>query len=109
MDGTLPRPIHNEGGVGERFCALCKEEEGKPDETAYDMVTIRPRTGGKPRRVAVCFVHLDSLGKPASPYEIIADPNRGIHPQGSAQQGKHMQGKSEKGNANRTRRRVEIW
>lgn len=50
--------IHSEGGVNERYCVLCNEE-GKPNETAREMVTIRPRSGGEPGRVAVCPAHLE--------------------------------------------------
>jgi hypothetical protein len=103
------RRIHSEGGVTERYCVLCREEEGKPNETAHEMVTIRPKIGGKQRRVAVCLVHVASLGKAASPHEVIAEPIRGNRPKGYAQPVEHVQGKSEKGNINRTLRRVERY
>jgi hypothetical protein len=108
MDDKVPRRIRSEGGVSERYCVICKEE-GKPNETAHDMVTIRPRTGGKTRRVAVCLVHVDSISKPESPYEVIAEPIRGNRSRGSARQSKHIQRKSEQGDINRTLRLVERY
>jgi hypothetical protein len=105
MYDKVPGRAHSESGVGQRYCVLCKEE-GKPNETARHMVTIRPKSGGKPREIAVCLGHADSLGKPASPYEVIAEPARGIPSRGSVRPGKHNEEKSEKGDINRTLRRV---
>ena len=109
MDDKVPRRIQSEGGVSERYCVLCKEEDGKPNETAHDMVTLRPKSGGKLRRVAVCLLHVDSLGKPGFPYEVIAEPARGNRAKGSVRPGEHVLGKSEKGNINRKLRRVERY
>jgi len=97
-----------EGGGTESYCVLCKEE-GKPNETARDVVTIRPKRGGTLRRVTVCLAHFNGLGKPESTYELVAAPGRGIPAKGLARQSKHVQGKSEKGNINRTLRRAERY
>ena len=109
MNDKVPRRIHSEGGVGERYCVLCKEEASKPNETARHMMTIRPRSGGKLRRIAVCLAHADSLDKVTYPYEVIAEPTRGIPTRGSVRPGKHIQRKSEKGDINRTLRRIERY
>lgn len=109
VDDKAPRRTHSEGGANQRYCVLCKEE-GKPNETARDMVTIRPRSGGEPRRVALCSNHVESLGEPASPYVVVVVARaRGFPTRGSARPGRHIQRKSEKGDINRTMRRVERY
>ncbi len=102
-----PKPIHSEGGVNGRYCVLCKEE-GKPNETAHDMVTIRPRPGGEPRRVAVCLAHVKSLGEPASPY-VVAEPARGFPTRGSARPRTYVPGKRKGGDIPRTMRKAERY
>jgi len=108
MVDKATRQVHNEGGVGDGYCALCKEE-GRPSETARDVLTIRPREGGKPMRVPLCLAHVDGLGKPGSLYELINPPRRVVPAKGLARQTLHVEGKSEKGNINRTLRRAERY
>ena len=98
----------SESGTTERYCILCKEE-GKPSETARDVVTIRPREGGRPMRVALCLAHVEGLGRPGSLYEVVTAPARVIPAKGLARQTIHVEGKSEKGNINRTLRRAERY
>jgi len=105
--GKPQRPIHSEGGVNERHCVLCKEE-GKPNETAHDMVTIRLRSGGEPRSVAVCLAHVKSLGEPSSPY-VVAEPVRGFPTRGSARPRTYVPGKKTSGDIPRAMRRVERY
>jgi hypothetical protein len=107
LDDKAPRRIHSEGGANERYCVLCREE-GKPNETARDMVTIRPKSGGEPRKVAVCSGHVESLGEPASPY-VVAEPVRVLPTRGSIRPGKHFQGKSVKGDISRGMRKIERY
>jgi hypothetical protein len=108
MVGKAQRRVSSEGGASDGYCVLCREE-GKPNETARDVVTIKPRNGGRERRVTVCLAHLDGFGKPESLYEVVAAPVRGIPAKGLARQIRHVQGKSEKGNINRTLRRAERY
>jgi len=108
MVDKVARRARSEGGASERYCVLCKEE-GKPGETARDVVTIRPREGGRPMRVALCLAHADGLGRPGSLYEVVAAPARVIPAKGLARQSRHVEGKSEKGNINRTLRRAERY
>ena len=107
LDGKPPRPIRSEGGVNDRHCVLCKEE-GKANETARDMVTIRKRSGGEPRRVAACSAHVKSLGEPTSPY-VVAEPIRGLPTRGSARPRPYVEGKKKDGDISRTIRRVERY
>ena len=90
------------------YCVLCKEE-GNPNEMARDVVTIRPRDGGKPRRAALCLAHFVGLGRPGSLYEVAAAPGRAVPAKGLARQRRHVEGKSEQGNINRTLRRAERY
>jgi hypothetical protein len=108
MVDKVPRRIQSEGSVNETYCALCREE-GKPNETARDLVTIRPKSGGRLRRVAVCRSHADGLGKSESPYELVVAPARGVSAKGLARESRHVQGKSERGNINRSLRRAERY
>jgi hypothetical protein len=107
LDEKPPKPIHSEGGVNERHCVLCREE-GKPNETAHDMVTIRPRSGGEPRTVAVCLAHIKSLGESASPY-VVAEPVRAFPTRGSARPRTYVPGKRKNGDIPRTIRKAERY
>jgi hypothetical protein len=107
LDGKPPHPIHSEGGVNERHCVLCKEE-GKLNETAHDMVTIKPRSGGEPRRVAVCLAHVNSLGEPTSSY-VVAEPVRSFPTRGSARPRAYVPGKRNSGDIPRTMRKAERY
>jgi hypothetical protein len=107
LDEKPPQPIHSEGGVNERHCVLCREE-GKQNETAHDMVTIRPRSGGELRRVAVCLAHIKSLGEPTSPY-VVAEPVRGFPTRGSARPRAYVPGKKNSGDLPRTMRKSERY
>jgi hypothetical protein len=106
MVDKFPRPVKAERRVTETYCVLCREE-GKPNETARDFVTIRPKSGGRQRRIAVCRAHFGTLGDSQSPYEVVAAPARGVSAKGLAREKKHVEGKSERGNINRTLRRAE--
>ena len=108
MVEKAPRRTSGKGGARESYCVLCREE-GKPNETALDVVTIRPRSGGRVLRATVCLFHLNGLGKPGSVYELVAAPPRGVPAKGLARESKHVEGKSEKGNINRTLRRAERY
>jgi hypothetical protein len=108
MVNRAPRQTSSEGGAGERYCVLC-EEDGKPNEIARNMVTIRPKSGGEPRRVAICLVHVDGLGKPESAYKVVAEPTKAVQPKNSARAGKQSQGKSQRGDINRTLRQTERY
>jgi hypothetical protein len=108
MVDRVTRRVRGEGSASEGYCVLCKEE-GKPSETARDVVTIRPREGGRPMRVALCLAHVEGLGRPGSLYEVVAAPARVIPAKGLARQTMHVEGKSEKGNINRTLRRAERY
>ena len=108
MTERVARQVRTAGGTGERYCVLCKEE-GKPGETAREVVTVRPREGGRPMRLALCLAHLDGLGRPGSLYEAVPPPSRVIPAKGLARQNLHVEGKSEKGNINRTLRRAERY
>jgi hypothetical protein len=107
LDDKPTKPIHSEGGVNERHCVLCKED-GKLNETAHDMVTIRPRIGGEPRKVAVCLTHIKSLGEPTSPY-VVAEPTRGFPTPGSARPRAYVPGKRKSGDLPRTMRKAERY
>lgn len=109
MRKNVPRRIQSEGGVSERYCDLCMEEDGKSNETARDMVTVTSRTGGEPRRIAVCLPHFEGLGKPDSPYVVIAEPAKGRRPGSTARPSEHNKGKSQAGEINRTRRQSERY
>jgi hypothetical protein len=98
----------NESAAAERYCVFCKEE-GKPGESAREVVTIRPREGGRQVRVALCLAHVQGLGRPGSLYVLVAPPARTIPAKGLARQTLHVEGKSEKGNINRTLRRAERY
>lgn len=102
-----PKPIHSDGGVNERRCVLCTEE-GKPNETAHEMVMIRPRSGGAPRRVALCIAHVKSLGEPESPY-VVAEPDRGFPTRGSARPRTYVPGKRNNSDLPRTMRKAERY
>jgi hypothetical protein len=107
VDAKAQRRIHSEGGVNERYCVLCAEE-GKPNETSRDMVTIRPRSGGEQRRIAVCSAHLETLGEPSSPY-LVASPTVSLPTRGSPRPHQNVQRKSQTGDISRTLRRVERY
>jgi hypothetical protein len=102
-----PQPVHSEGGVNDRHCVLCKEE-GRPNVTARDMVTIKPRSGGEPRRVAVCSSHVKSLGEPTSPY-VVAELARAFPTRGSARPRTYVPGKRKSGDLPRTMRKAERY
>ncbi len=102
-----PHPVRSEGGVNERHCVLCKEQ-GRPNETARDMVTITPRSGGEPRKVAVCASHLKSLGESTSPYVVDATA-RGFPSRGSARPRTYVPGKRKSGDMVRTIRKAERY
>ncbi|MGA2664203.1 MAG: hypothetical protein ABSF83_04595 [Nitrososphaerales archaeon] len=106
MVDKVARGTSGEGGASGRYCVFCKEE-GEPEETARDVVTIRLREGGRPRRVALCKAHADALGGPGSMYEAVRPPTKVVPAKGLARQTLHVEGKSEKGNINRTLRRAE--
>jgi hypothetical protein len=106
-DEGPPHPIRSEGGVNERHCVLCKEE-GKLNETAHEMVTIRPRSGGEPRKVAVCLSHVKSLGEPSSPY-VVAELARSFPTRGSARPRTYVPGKRKGGDIARTMRKAERY
>ena len=108
MVDKVVRRVRTGGGTSERFCVLCKEE-GRPNEAAREVVTIRARDGGRPMRVALCLSHVDGLGRPGSLYEAVPPPARVIPAKGLARQTRHVEGKSEKGNINRTLRRAERY
>jgi len=108
MVDKVTRRVRSEGEASDGYCALCKEE-GKPSETARDVLTIRPREGGKPMRVPLCLAHVEGLGKSGSLYELVAPPARIVPAKGLARQTRHVEGKSEKGNINRTLRRAERY
>jgi hypothetical protein len=93
--------------VNERHCVLCKEE-GKLNETAHEMVTIRPRSGGEPRKVAVCLSHVKSLGEPSSPY-VVAELARSFPTRGSARPRTYVPGKRKGGDIARTMRKAERY
>jgi hypothetical protein len=93
--------------VNERHCVLCKEE-GRPNETAHDMVTIRPRSGGASRKVAVCLAHVKSLGEPTSSY-VVAEPDRVFPTRGSARPRTYVPGKKNNGDLPRTMRKAERY
>jgi|HubBroStandDraft_6_1064221.scaffolds.fasta_scaffold383607_3 hypothetical protein len=107
QDEGRPHPIRSEGGVNERHCVLCKEQ-GKLNETAHEMVTIRPRSGGEPRKVAVCLSHLKSLAEPASPY-VVAELARSFPTRGSARPRTYVPGKRKSGDIARTIRKAERY
>ena len=107
MDQELPRHVQGDSPAGERYCALCKGE-GHPNETARGIVAIRPREGGRLRKVAVCLNHADKVGKAESPYELIAQPARSRNPV-HGRPANRLQGKTEKGDIKRTLRRVERY
>jgi hypothetical protein len=102
-----PHPVHSEGGVNERHCVLCKEE-GNPGETARDMVTIKPRSGGASRKIAVCSTHLKSLGEADSPY-VVAELARTFPTRGSARPRTYVPGKRKSGDQPRTMRQNERY
>jgi hypothetical protein len=102
----VQRRVQSEGRAKETYCLLCREE-GKRNETARDYVTVRLKSGGAVRRIAVCRSHADGLGRSESPYEVVAAPARGVSAKGLARESKHVQGKSEQGNINRSLRRAE--
>ena len=93
--------------MNERHCVLCKEE-GKLNETAHDMVTIRPRSGGEPRKVAVCIAHVKSLGEPTSPY-VVAELERSFPTMGAARPRTYVPGKRKGGDIPRTMRKSERY
>jgi hypothetical protein len=107
LDEKQGKPIRSEGGVNDRHCLLCKEE-GRLNETAHDMVTIRPRSGGETRRVAVCLAHVKSLGEPTSQY-VVAEPVRGFPTRGSARPRAYVPGKRKSGDIPRTMRKAERY
>jgi hypothetical protein len=102
-----PHTVHSEGGVNDRHCVLCKEE-GRPNETARDMVTIRPRSGGEPRRVAICTSHLEGLGEASSPW-VVAELARTFPTRGSARPRTYVPGKMKNGDIPRTMRKSERY
>jgi hypothetical protein len=106
-EARRPHPIRSEGGVNERHCVLCKEE-GRPNETAHEMVTIRPRSGGEARKIAVCLSHVRSLGEPSSPY-VVAELARGFPARGSARPRTYVPGKRKGGDIVRTMRKAERY
>jgi len=107
LDGKPPTPIHIEGGVNERHCVLCTEE-GRPNETAHDVVTIRLRSGGGTRRVAVCLAHVESLAEPTSSY-VVAELVRGFPTRGSARPRTYVPGKRDNRDLPRTMRKAERY
>jgi hypothetical protein len=107
LDEMPPYTIRSEGGANERHCVLCREQ-GKPNETARDMVTIRLRSGGGPRRVAVCSSHVKSLGETASPY-VVDELPRGFPTSGSARPRAYVPGKRKSGDISRTMRKAERY
>jgi len=107
IDDKAMLRIHSEGGVNERYRVLCNEE-GKPNETARDMVTIRPRSGGEPGRVAVCYAHLESLREPSSPY-VVAEPAKGQPARWSPRPRQIDERKSQTGDIGRTLPGVERY
>lgn len=107
LDEKPTKPIHSEGGVNERHCVLCKEE-GKPNETSHDMVTIRDREGGEARTVAVCLAHVKSLGEPSSPY-VVAEPVRRFPTRGSDRPRAYVPGKRKSGDIPRNMRQSERY
>lgn len=94
--------------MNERHCVLCREE-GKPSETARDMVTIRPRSGGEPRRVAVCSAHIKSLGDAATSPYVVDDQARGFPNRGSARPRVYVPGERKGGDVARTMRKAERY
>jgi hypothetical protein len=102
-----PQPIRSEGGVNERYCALCREQ-GKPNETAREMITIRPRSGGDPRRVAVCSSHVKGLDETTSPYVVDA-PARAFPKSGSDRPRSHVPGRRKSGDMVRTTRKSDRY
>jgi hypothetical protein len=106
-DEGRPHPIRSQGGVNERHCVLCKEQ-GMLNETAHEMVTIRPRSGGEQRKVAVCLSHVKSLGDPASPY-VVAELARTFPTRGSARPRTYVPGKRKSGDIARTIRKAERY
>jgi hypothetical protein len=101
--------VKSEGGVKDRFCVLCQEEDSKTNETAHDMVTIRSSAGGKSRRVAVCLAHIESLGKPGSQYELVAETVATVRPRSPVRPSRQIQGKSAEGDISRTLRQTERY
>lgn len=108
MVDKMARRVRSQVGAVERYCTLCKEE-GRPSESARDVVTIRPRGGGKAMRVPLCLAHTEGLGKPGSLYELVIAPARVVPVKGSARQNLHVEGKSEKGDISRTLRVTERY
>jgi len=106
-DEKLPDPIHGDGAADDRRCVLCKEQ-GRPNETAHGLVTIRPRSGGEPRKVAVCSFHVRSLGEATSPY-IVDELTPSFPTRGSARSHSYVPGKRKGGDIPRTMRRVERY
>jgi hypothetical protein len=102
-----PQLIRIEGGVNERHCVLCREE-GKPNETAREMVTISPRSGGEARRIAICSTHLKSLGEAGSPH-VVTGPGRVFPTRGSARPMAYVPGKKKNGDISRTIRKAERY
>jgi len=107
QDEKPPNPIRSGGAANERHCVLCKEE-GKLNETARYMVTIRPRSGGEPRKVAVCSSHIKSLGETTSPY-VVDELHRSFPARGSARPRTYVPGKRKSGDIPRTMRKAERY
>ena len=103
-----PHPVRSEGGATERHCVLCKEE-GRENETARDMVTIRLRSGGEARKVAVCSAHLKSLGEATSSSYVVDDQPRGFPNRGSARPRSYVPGQRKDGDIGRTMRKAERY
>ncbi|HVC27483.1 MAG TPA: hypothetical protein VND40_04925 [Nitrososphaerales archaeon] len=107
LDEKATKPIHSEGGVNGRHCVLCKEQ-GMLNVTAHEMVTIKPRSGGEPRKVAVCSSHVKSLGEPSSPY-LVDELARSFPTRGSARPRAYVPGKRKGGDIPRTMRKTERY
>jgi hypothetical protein len=103
------KPVSSDLGPGERHCALCEEEDGRPDEPADFMVTITPINAGEERRVALCAKHVESLGKKGSPYRAVEEPAKSRRARIFTRPAEHPKGKSEKGDIKRTSRGVERY
>jgi hypothetical protein len=106
MVHRIPPRANSFSGAGERYCVICKEEGGNPTESARHVVTIKLRTGGNPRKVALCAMHFRGIGDPRSSYVLVPELTGAPRPRASAPTDTQKRGSRRKGEVNNSLRQL---
>ncbi|HZW85296.1 MAG TPA: hypothetical protein VFE91_05280 [Nitrososphaerales archaeon] len=90
--------------VGDRYCLLCREEDGKPEESGMVVLDIVSKHGGRARTAALCLAHARSIGTPESSYEEVVLPPQGLRSRGPVRTNRQARGGRGKGEISRSQR-----